>query len=125
VILAIAGSMALVLGIVGIYGVIAYTVSRQRREIGIRLALGAQQGELRRRFVRNGLALTGVGVAIGLGGATALTRLMSSLLVGISPLDPVTYLAVPLILVTAAACASYLPIGRAMGVGAVEALKAE
>ena len=125
VMLAIAGSMALVLGIIGIYGVTSYTVSQRRREIGIRLALGAQQGELRRRFVRHGMALTGVGVAIGLGGATGLTRLMSSLLFGISPLDPVTYLAVPLILAMAAALASYLAVHRATGVDAAEVLKAE
>jgi predicted permease len=125
VMLAIAGSMALVLGVIGIYGVISYTMSQRRREIGIRLALGAQQGALRRQFVRYGMALTGVGVAIGLGGATALTLLMSSLLFGISPLDPVTYLAVPLILVMAAALASYLPVQRATGLDAVEVLKAE
>jgi putative ABC transport system permease protein len=125
VMLAIAGSMALMLGIVGIYGVISYTVSQRRREIGIRLALGAQPGALRRGFVRYGMALTGVGVAIGLAAATGLTRLMSSLLFGISPLDPVTYVAVPLILAMAAALASYLPVQRATGVDAVEVLKAQ
>jgi putative ABC transport system permease protein len=125
VMLAVAGSMALVLGIIGIYGVISYTVSQRRREIGIRLALGAQQGELQRRFVRYGMALTGVGVAIGLGAATGLARLMSSLLFGISPLDPVTYLAVPLILAMAAAFATYLPVQRATRVDPVQALKAE
>lgn len=125
VMLAIAGSLALVLGIVGIYGVISYAVSERRREIGIRLALGAQQGKLRRRFVRYGMVVTGVGVAIGLGGATWLSRLMSSLLFGISPLDPVTYVAVPLILAMAAALASYLPVRRATGVDAIRALKAE
>jgi predicted permease len=125
VMLAIAGSMALVLGIVGIYGVISYTVSQRRREIGIRLALGAQHGDLRRRFATYGLALTGVGIAIGLGGATGLTRLMSSLLFGISPLDPVTFAAVPLILATAAAVASYLPVQRAMRADPLEALRAE
>jgi predicted permease len=125
VMLAIAGSMALLLGIVGIYGVISYTVSRRRREIGIRIALGAQEGELRRSFVRYGMVLTGVGVAIGLAGATGLARLMSSLLFGISPLDPITYLAVPLVLAMAAALASYLPVRRATGVDAIEVLKAE
>jgi predicted permease len=125
VMLAIAGFMALALGIIGIYGVISYTVSQRRREIGIRLALGAQHGEIRRRFVRYGLSLTAIGVAIGLSGATGITRLLSSLLFGISPLDPVTYLAVPLILAMAAAFASYLPVQRAMGVDPVEALKAE
>jgi len=125
VMLGIAGAMALVLGIIGIYGVISYSVSQRRREIGIRLALGAQQRELRRMFVRSGLALTGIGVAIGLAAAVGLMRLMNSLLFGISPLDPFTYVAVPLVLVAAAALASYLPARRAAAVDPVEALKAE
>lgn len=125
VMLAIAGAMALMLGIIGIYGVIAYAVSQRRREIGIRLALGAQQGELRRMFVRHGVGLTGIGVALGLGTAAGLTRLMKSLLFGISPLDPLVYAAVPLILVTAAVLASYLPALRAAAVDPAEALKAE
>ncbi len=125
IMLAIAGAMALVLGIIGIYGVISYAVSQRRREIGIRLALGAQQGELKRMFVRSGLALAGIGVAIGLGTAAGLTRLMTSLLFGISPLDPLTYAAVPVVLVAAAVIASYLPARRAAAVDPVEALKAE
>ncbi len=123
--LGIAGAMALALGIIGIYGVISYVVSQRRREIGIRLALGAQQGELRRMFVRYGLALAGMGVAIGLGAAAGLARLMKSLLFGISPLDPLTYAAVPVVLVAAAVLASYLPARRAAAVDPVEALKAE
>jgi len=125
VMLAIAGGMALVLGIIGIYGVISYAVSQRRREIGIRLALGAQQSELRRMFVRYGLTLAGVGVAIGLGSAVALMRLMKSLLFGISPLDPLTYAAVPVVLVAAAVLASYLPARRASAVDPMEALRAE
>ncbi|HEV2689089.1 MAG TPA: FtsX-like permease family protein, partial [Bryobacteraceae bacterium] len=125
VMLAIAGSMALVLGIIGIYGVISYAVSQRRREIGIRLALGAQPGELKRAFVRYGLILAGIGVAIGLGAAAGLMRLMKSLLFGISPLDPVTYVAVPVVLVVAAVLASYLPARRAAAVDPVEALRAE
>jgi predicted permease len=125
VMLAIAGAMALVLGLVGIYGVISYAVSQRRREIGIRLALGAQPGELRRMFVRHGLVLAGIGVLIGMGAAVGLTGLMSSLLYGISALDPVTYAVVPVILVTAAVLASYLPARRASTVDPVEALRAE
>jgi predicted permease len=125
VMLGIAGAMALVLGLIGIYGVISYTVSQRRREIGIRLALGAQQGELRQMFVRYGLMLAAIGVAIGLGVAMGLTRLMSSLLFGISALDPLTYGAVPVVLVAAAVLASYLPARRASAVDPVEALKAE
>ncbi|MBV9303777.1 MAG: ABC transporter permease [Acidobacteriaceae bacterium] len=125
VMLGIAGSMALLLGIVGIYGVISYAVSQRTREIGIRLALGAQQGELKTMFVRQGLALVGIGVTIGLSIAIALTRLMKSLLFGISPLDPLTYAAVALILAAATVIASYLPARRAAAVDPVEALRAE
>jgi ABC-type antimicrobial peptide transport system permease subunit len=125
VMLAIAASMALLLGVVGIYGVISYAVSQRRREIGIRAALGAQQGELKGMFVRHALVLAGIGVMIGLGAAAGLTRLMSTLLYGITPLDPVTYTAVPLILVTATVLASYLPAWRAASVDPVEALKVE
>jgi len=125
VMLGIAGAMALSLGIVGIYGVISYTVSQRRREIGIRLALGAPQGELKRMFVRHALALAAIGVAIGLGTAAALMRLMKSLLFGISPLDPLTYAAVPVVLAAAAALASYLPARRAAAVDPVEALRVE
>jgi predicted permease len=125
VMLAVAGFMALALGIVGIYGVLSYVVSQQRREIGIRLALGEQHGSLRRKFVRHGLVLAGIGVAIGLTAATGLTQLLSSLLFGVSPLDPVTYTAVPLILAMAAALATYVSVYRATAVDPVEALKAE
>jgi putative ABC transport system permease protein len=125
VMLAIAASMALLLGVVGIYGVISYAVSQRRREIGIRAALGAQQGELKRMFVRHALVLTGIGVVIGLSAAAGLTRLMSTLLYGITPLDPLTYVAVPLLLLTATVLASYVPAGRAASIDPVEALKAD
>ena len=125
VMLAIAGLMALILGIVGIYGIIAYAVSQRTREIGIRVALGAQRSELTRMFVRSGLLLACVGVPLGLVTAVALTRLMSSLLFGVSPLDPVTYLAVPLVLLAAVTAASYLPARRAASVDPVDALKVE
>jgi predicted permease len=123
--LAIAGTMALLLGIIGIYGVISYAVAQRTREIGIRLALGAQKGELKWMFVRSALVLTAVGVAIGLGTAAALTQMMKSLLFSISPLDPVTYITVPLVLAMAAGLASYLPARRAAGVDPVEALRVE
>ena len=125
VIQSIAASMALLLGVVGIYGVIAYVVSQRRREIGIRAALGAQRGELKARFVYYGLALAGIGVVIGLGAAAGLTRLMSALLYGITPLDPVTYVSVPLVLLIATAIASYVPARRAASVDPVEALRVE
>jgi predicted permease len=125
VMLAIAGSMALLLGIIGIYGVISYGVSQRTREIGIRLALGAQKSELKWMFVRSALLLTAVGVAIGVGTAAALMQLMKSLLFGISPLDPFTYITVPLVLAASATFASYLPARRAAAVDPVEALRAE
>jgi ABC-type antimicrobial peptide transport system permease subunit len=125
VMLAIASLMALLLGVIGIYGVMSYVVSQRTREIGIRLALGAAPGELKRMFVRHGFALASVGVVLGLGVAAGLTRLMSSLLFEISPYDPATYLAVPVVLAVATIAASYLPARRAAGVDPVDALKAE
>ena len=123
--LAIAGTMALALGIIGIYGVISYAVAQRTREIGIRLALGAQKNELKWMFVRSALTLTIIGVAIGTAAAAALTQSMKSLLFGISPLDPITYLTVPLFLAAVAILASYLPARRAAGVNPVEALRVE
>jgi ABC-type antimicrobial peptide transport system permease subunit len=125
VMLAIAGVMALLLGIIGIYGVISYAVTQRRREIGIRVALGARQSGLQLMFVRYALGLAGIGVALGLTAAAGLTRLMHSLLYGISPLDPVTYAAVPLVLVTSAVLASYIPARRASAVDPAESLRAE
>jgi putative ABC transport system permease protein len=123
--LATAGTMALLLGISGIYGVISYAVSQQRREIGIRLALGAQATDIRGLFVRRGLVLGSIGVAVGLGSAAGLTRLMQSLLFGISALDPVTFTATPVVLTAAAVLASYLPARRALAVDPVETMRAE
>jgi len=125
VMLAIAGGMALLLGVVGLYGVIAYSVSQRRREIGIRSALGAQQWELTGMFVRHAMLLTGGGVTCGLVAALALTRLMSSLLFGIKPTDPATFALVPMCLLSAAAVSSYLPARRASAVNPVEALRSE
>jgi len=125
VMLGIAAAMALALGIIGIYGVISYAVSQRTREIGIRVALGAQNRELRLMFVRSALALTGIGVIIGLGAAAAVAQLMRTLLFGVSPLDPLSFAVVTLILVVAAAFASFLPACRATAVNPVQALKAE
>lgn len=123
--LAITGMMALMLGLVGIYGIVSYAVSQRRREIGIRLALGARYGEVRQMFVRHALVLVGIGVAIGLGAAAGLTRLMASQLFGVSPLDPLTHVAVALLLVAAAGLASYLSAYRASLLDPVEVLKGE
>jgi putative ABC transport system permease protein len=125
VMLAIAGGMALLLGLIGIYGVISYAVSQRTREIGIRMALGVDHKEVKRMFVRHGLVLAGIGIVIGVGVAAGVTRLMASLLFHVSPLDGLTYLAVSLVLATAAVLASYLPARRAAGLDPVEALRAE
>ena len=125
VMLSIAASAALVLGLVGIYGVIAYTVSQQTREIGIRLALGAQQGQVKRMFLRSGMALVSIGIVAGLSAALLLTRAMASVLFGVDPLDPLTFTAVPLVLLAAALVASYVPARRAAAIAPAEALKAE
>ena len=125
VMLAVAGAMALLLGIVGIYGVIAYSVSQRTREIGIRMALGAQKKALVGMFVQQGLWLAGVGILCGLATAFAVMRLMSSLLFKISPVDPVTYGAVTLAVLLTAYLACYLPSRRAASVDPVDALRAE
>ena len=125
IVLGVAGSMALLLGVVGIYGVIAYSVSQRTREIGIRMALGAQQPTVTGMFVRHGLQLTGVGVACGLIAAVLLMRLMSSLLFNVNSVDPVTYGTVSLGLAATAWLASYVPSRRAATVDPVEALRAE
>jgi predicted permease len=125
VMLGIAAVMALALGIIGIYGVISYAVSQRTREIGIRLALGAEKSDLRWMFVRSALTLTGAGIAIGLGAAAAVARLMTALLFGVSPLDPVSFAAVPLVLALAAALASFVPACRAAAVNPSDTLKAE
>jgi ABC-type antimicrobial peptide transport system permease subunit len=123
--LAVAGSMALVLGIVGIYGVISYGISQRMREVGIRIALGATGSEVQRMFLRQGLAMTSIGLIAGLPGAFALTRWMSSLLFGVSPLDPVTYAAVSIVLMVAAGVATYVPARRATRVDPMDSLRAE
>jgi predicted permease len=125
VMLGIAGAMALALGVIGIYGVIAYVVSQRTREIGIRSALGARPQHLEAMFLRQGLVLTGVGVVVGLVAAAALGRLMSSLLFGVSPMDPAAYVAAIGVTMAAAALASYVPARRAAAIDPMETLRAE
>jgi predicted permease len=125
VMLGIAGCMALALGMTGIYGVISYSVGQRTREIGIRMAMGAQQSALTGMFLRHGLMLSAIGAACGLIGAAALTRVMQPLLFGVKPLDPVTYALTPMALVGAALLASYLPALKAALVDPLEALRAE
>lgn len=125
VMLAIAGSMGLALSIIGIYGVISYAVSQRTREIGIRLALGAQKRELRWMFVRSALALASFGIVLGLIAAAAVVQLMKALLFGVSPLDPWTFITVPLVLALAAALASHVPARRASRLDPMVALRYE
>ncbi len=123
VILAIAGTMGLMLGAIGIYGVIAYVVSQRTTEIGVRLALGAQASQVRRLFVRDGLVLAAAGAAAGIAGALLLTRLMSSLLFGVSRLDPLTFALTTLLLMAVATLAAYVPARRATRNDPIDALR--
>src|SRR5204862_6712285 len=109
VMLAIAGVMALLLGVAGIYGVIAYSVSQRSREIGIRMALGAERRAVIGLFVRSGAGLTAIGIVFGLAAAVAVMRLLRTLLFEVSPLDPFTYAAVSAMLAASAVIASCLP----------------
>jgi predicted permease len=125
VMLSIAASVAILIGVIGIYGVIAYAASQRTREIGLRMALGAQLGDVRRMFLRQGLVLTSIGIALGIGVAAILTRVMSAFLFGVGPLDVVTYAAVSATLAAAALLASYLPARRASLIDPIVALRAD
>ena len=125
VMLAISASVALLLGIVGIYGVIAYVAAQRSREIGIRIALGAQLRDVRTLFLRHGLWLTATGIGLGVGAALMLTRAMSTLLFGVGETDPITYLTVSVALAAISLLATYLPARRAARVDPIVALRAE
>jgi len=125
VLLGIAGAVALTLAIVGVYGVLAYAVGQRRREVGIRLALGAEPGALKWLFVRKGLVLNCAGGIMGVALAGGLSRWISSLLFGITPLDPFTYIASGALLAAAAMTASYVPARQAASVDPMETLRTE
>ncbi len=123
--LGVAAGVALLLGVIGVYGVISYAVSQRSRELGLRMAMGAQAGQVKGLVLRQGLVLSAAGVAIGVALALGLTRLMAGLLFGVSPIDPLTFLAVAAGLVGVALLASYLPARRAAGVDPMDVLRAK
>jgi predicted permease len=125
VMLSIAASVALLLGMVGIYGVITYMAAQRTREIGIRMAVGAQLSDVRALFLRHGLWLTAIGITIGIGMSLVLTRVMSALLFGVKATDPMTYVAVSAALAAVALFATHLPARRAARVDPMVALRAD
>ncbi len=125
IVLGIAASVALILGIVGVYGVISYIVSQRTQELGLRMALGARAGDVIGMVLRHGLVLAGAGLALGLALTFGLTRLLSALLFGVSPQDPLTHCLVAAGLLVLALVASYVPARRAARVDPVVALRAE
>jgi predicted permease len=125
VLLAIAGAMALILAMVGVYGVLAYAVAQRRHEVGIRLALGAEPKALKWLFVRRGLLLNCIGGIVGLTMALGFSRWIASMLFGLTPLDPLTYAAVAALIALAAAAGSYIPARQAASVDPIETLRSE
>jgi ABC-type antimicrobial peptide transport system permease subunit len=117
--------VTLLLGLVGIYGVIAYIVAQRRREVGIRMALGAQGESVQKIFVSRGMTLAAVGLIVGIIGAAAMMRLLSSQLFGVNPFDPITYLAVVGGLAVVALMATWLPARQATRIDPMLALRAE
>jgi putative ABC transport system permease protein len=121
--LGVFGTLALVLAAVGVYGVMAYSVTQRTREIGVRLALGATTGDVRRQVLTQGLTLTAVGVVVGVGAGVLLARLIVGLMYDVSPYDPITLTVIPSILIAVAALAIYIPARRASRVDPVIALR--
>jgi len=119
------GLIGILLAAIGLYGLLAFSVAQQSREIAVHLALGAEPRQVRRMIVMRGLRLTGAGLLVGLFGAAGVAQLLSSLLFGISPFDPVTYLTIAVILMAVATVACWLPARRAAATDPVVALRAE
>jgi ABC-type antimicrobial peptide transport system permease subunit len=118
-------ALALLLAALGIYGVLSYVVSQRTREIGLRMAIGASQWDIVRAILGYSVRLTAVGLAAGIVAAIAATRLLSTLLFGVSPLDPTTFIAVSALLAAVALLASYIPTRRAASVDPMVALREE
>ena len=125
VMLAIASGVSLLLGVVGIFGVVSYIAAQRTREVGVRLALGAQTGDVTAMFLRQSLGLTALGIAIGAAGAAGLSRLMSSMLFGVKGTDPLTYLAVSAGLAAVVTVSAYIPSRRASRMDPVAALRSD
>jgi predicted permease len=125
VLLGMASAMALTLALIGVYGVVAFAVNQRRREVGIRVALGAHPEMIKSLFLRRGLMVAGLGCGLGTAGAAALSRWISSLLFGITPLDPITYTAAAGVVLAAAMAASYLPAYRAAATDPTETLRSD
>jgi putative ABC transport system permease protein len=125
VMLAIAASVALLLALVGVFGVVSYIAAERTYEVGIRIALGAQSGDVRALFLRHGLALTVAGLVLGIGAAMLVTPIMSALLYGVAPTDPVTYAGVAIVLGAVTLLATYLPARRASRVQPIIALRSQ
>jgi putative ABC transport system permease protein len=119
------GLLSLLLASIGLYGMMAYSLTRRTREIGVRMALGANPAAVFAMTIRQGLALTLAGIAIGVAAALGVTRLMRSLIFGVTPYDPLTFVAVAVLLLGVAVAACYIPARRAMRVDPMVALRYE